>query len=314
MQYQELGRTGLSIARISAGTVELGVDYGIQAPGDYGRPTRQEAVALIRAAHAGGINLFDTAPAYGESERILGEALAGCGDAYVATKVSIPLNPDGTPIRGAQLKQTVRQSIRNSLKRLRRDVLDIVQIHNATQAVVAQGEMAETLLEAREDGLIRFLGASVYTVPEALDVIAAGCFDTLQIAYSLLDRRMASTVFPAAELAGVGIISRSGLLKGVLSAKAQWLPPELSTLRTASEKVRKIIGEDWDGLPAAAIRFCLSTPAVGTVLVGLRTGHELEQALAAGGQGGLPTDILHRLETLMPIEERLLNPANWSLA
>jgi len=313
MNYRTLGRTGLRVSVIALGTVSLGVDYGIKVPGEFGRPTKSEAIRLLQQAADAGINLFDTAPAYGESELLVGQALGSQPECYVATKVSIPRDTNGIPMHGTQLRQAVQSSLESSLRALRREVLDIVQIHNATVEVIARGEMAQALLDARQHGKLRFLGASVYTEAEASAVIEAGCFDVLQVPYNLLDQRMARRVFPAAQQAGVGILVRSAFLKGALTAKAQWLPPDLAELREAVEQAKDVLAGSWQALPEMALRFCLSAPQMATVLVGVRTLSELRQALKAAEAGPLQAELLSRVPVLALREERLLNPSYWSV-
>ena len=311
MEYGQLGRTGLRVSRLSLGTVSLGMEYGIRAPGEYGLPTEEDALSLLRQAMECGVNLFDTAPGYGESERLLGLFLRSNLGCHVATKVSVPKDPDGAASRGSSLRGAVRLSLEDSLRTLRRDPLDVVQIHNATVEVVREGEIADVLLAAKREGKVRFLGASVYTEGEALAVIDAGCFDVIQVAYNLLDQRMAERVFPAAGRSGVGIIVRSALLKGVLTAKGEWLPPGLAPLRLAAERAQDALGGTWRSLEEAALRFCLSSPFVSTVLTGARTGEELERSLAAAEAGPLPQEMMTLTPGFALDDDRLLNPSRW---
>jgi aryl-alcohol dehydrogenase-like predicted oxidoreductase len=291
--------------------VSLGVEYGIPAPGEYGRPIEEDALSLLRRAAEHGVNLFDTAPGYGESERLLGVFLRSNPGCHVATKVPVPKDASGGVLRGASLRRAVLESLEGSLRALRRDALEVVQIHNATVEVVREGEIADALLAAKREGKVRFLGASVYTEGEAMAVIDAGCFDVIQVAYNLLDQRMAERVFPAAGRSGVGIIVRSALLKGALTAKGEWLPSGLAPLRLAAERAKDALGGTWRSLEEAALRFCLSSPVVSTVLTGARTGEELERSLAAAEAGPLPEELLSLTPGLALDDDRLLNPSRW---
>jgi aryl-alcohol dehydrogenase-like predicted oxidoreductase len=300
-----IGDSGISVSLLSLGTVSLGLDYGIEAPGGFGCPNRTDAERLILAAADAGINLFDTAPAYGASESVLGEALAGRRGCLIATKVAAPPASTGTAGR------LIEDSLERSLANLRRDAIDIVQIHNATLPVLARGEIVEALLMARRRGKIRLLGASVYTEEEALAVIAYGCFDVLQVAYNLLDQQMAERVFAAAAAAGVAVILRSALLKGALTEKAQWLPPELSDLRKASESLKDRVGS-WEELTRMAYRFCISVPQASSVLAGARTLAELNQAITAARAGVLSPDVFASYRR-RDRKERWLNPSYWNV-
>lgn len=312
MRYRTLGRTGLKISALSLGTVSLGVDYGIEAPNQFGCPRNVEALGLIAEAVNSGITLFDTAPNYGESERLLGKAIKNHPDCLIATKVPIPRNENKVVLSGKPLSEFIEKSLRRSLEALQRDTLDIVQIHNASEDVLKHGEMAENLLRFKEKGLIQCIGASVYTEDEALAILSAGCFDVLQVAYSILDRRMEKKVFPAAKERGVTILTRSALLKGALTYKAQWLPKELSELKNTIENIKEeATNGSWEQLQETAIRFCLSSPHIDSVLIGPRNRQELQFALASQDKGLLPKELLKTLSTFQLQEERLLNPSLW---
>jgi aryl-alcohol dehydrogenase-like predicted oxidoreductase len=304
-----LGRTGLTVSAVSLGTVALGVDYGIGAPGEFGRPGEDDAVRLVQSAIDRGVTLVDTAPAYGDSERIVGRAVGGHPAVIVATKV----NPAGTT--AVEIGRSVIASIESSLRTLGRDALDIVQIHNATRAMIADGAVTEALADARRRGLVRAIGASVYGEDAAMAVIQAGEYTVLQVALNALDQRMRQTVLPAADAAGIGVIVRSAFLKGALTPKAQWLPEPLAPLRDAAARARDLLaGGSWERLPDAAMRFCLSLPGVASVLTGARTATELEEALAAEAAGPLDASVMRDASRLAMTDEHLLNPSYWPVA
>jgi len=308
MKYRNLGNTPLKVSTISLGTVSLGIPYGIRVSRDFGVPGPQEAIRLLKRAADSGINLFDTAPAYGSAEQFLGEAFPNRHDLYVATKVSVPQHKFAGERRNA-----IMSSLHQSLSRLRRGVLDIVQIHNAKSEDILRGEILEVLLRAKEQGLLRLLGASVYGEEAALTVIESNDLDVLQIAYSVLDQRPDESVLPLATRKGTGILVRSALLKGVLSKKAESLPPQLNTLKQAADRVRREIDCSWKVLPEIALRFCLSSHQVSSVLIGARKLEELEQGVAAWQAGPLPEDHLRGLSSLALDEDHLVNPCHWPI-
>jgi aryl-alcohol dehydrogenase-like predicted oxidoreductase len=307
-----LGRTNLKVSVLSLGTVELGMGYGIRKPGQPERPDRAEAVRLLQYAADRGINLFDTAPAYGESEKLIGEVLGRRQDIYLATKVT-ETGKNGKLLSGQALRKVVNASLEASLRALGRDCLDIVQIHNATVATIERGEIVEALLRARDVGKVRFLGASVYGEEAALAAIGTGVFDTLQLAYNLLDQRLAVKAFPAAYQSNTGIICRSALLKGALTERAKWLPEELAPLRGQVDKAMHTLAGSWRKLPQIALRFCLSSPYIGTVLVGAGNRRELDAALEAAAAGPLSDHSLELASGLAMSDERLINPVYWSI-
>ncbi len=299
MKYRLLGRTGLQVSSLALGTAALGIEYGIPAPGGSAPPTAAAAEALIRHALDGGVTLIDTAPAYGGSESLVGRIAGRNPRVVIATKVK---------------PSDVDESLERSRLALNRDVLDIVQIHNADPAMVMGSRVTDQLLEARARGVVRFLGASVYGVDAALAVVRAGVFDVLQVAFNVLDQRMARAVLPEAAAAGVGVVARSAVLKGVLTEKAQSLPAEMARQRSAADRARQVLASgSWSALASAATRFCLSTPAISSVLIGARTPAELTAALEAEAAGPLDPEVCALAESLAVSDESILDPSTWPL-
>jgi 1-deoxyxylulose-5-phosphate synthase len=308
MKHSSLGRTGLHVSQLALGTAAFGLEnYGIHEPSEQSRLSEDQAIGLVRAAVDKGINFFDTARGYGESEAVLGRGLSDCPSCIIATKVGIA----DAAIGCAALTRAVMDSVETSLKALRRDVLDIVQIHNATQDMLERDEILDVLEHAREVGKLKFVGASVYGEPAALAAIRSGRVDVLQIALNLLDQRMLATVLPEARKNNVGIVARSAFLKGALTDRAKLLPEGLRSLSEAADRMREALGETWDSLPRTALRFCLSTPGVHSVLIGLRSVPELVSAIAAQEAGGLDSAAMQRTDLLKLNDDQLLNPSHW---
>lgn len=294
------------VSAIGFGSVELGMDYGIESEKEYGKPDKTTAKRIIHKAIDCGINLFDTAPSYGDSEELLGSVI-GSKPCYIATKVNIP-------VKGENVSKSIRTSVETSLENLKRDYLDIVQIHNATVDTVNQSDIPETLLDLCKEGLLSFTGATVYKPENALAVINAGCFDVLQVAYNILDQRMTENVIPKAKEQAIGILGRSAYFKGVLTAKVQHLNQKCSFLQDAASKVKTAMNlSDWDELAELALAFCLSTVGIDSVLVGIRTIEELDFAVKVENPTFLPKEIYDKLTKLCIEDEYWLNPSNWPI-
>lgn len=313
MKQRTLGRTGLTVSALALGTVELGIEYGIALPGESGRPSQDEANRLVHAAIDGGINLIDTARAYGESESVLGIALQGRRDKVVlATKVGTEL-PDRSVPQGDDLRKLMETSLDTSLRNLQTDYVDIWQIHNVTQPLLDQVDiLAEVFDKARQAGKIRSTGGSTYGTEMPLKSIEANVFDMLQVTYSVLDQRLVDEVFPAAKAANIGIIVRSILLKGVLTSRGDYLPDNLAVLRDRSREFRRLISEARLNASAvqAAIAFGLGNEYIDSVLVGLRSLEELHEALGAADLE-LSKELWSAMAALRLDDEDLLNPSTW---
>jgi aryl-alcohol dehydrogenase-like predicted oxidoreductase len=315
MNYRLLGRTNLTVSALALGTVELGLDYGINAPGHFGRPAESAAIHLVHAAIDAGINLIDTARAYGESEAVLGKALHDRRDRVViATKVSAHL-PDGTLPTGAALRQRMLSQLETSLQLLQTDYVDLWQIHNVDGAVLAQAEtVAATFAEAQRSGKIRWRGGSFYGATLPTTALAYELFDAMQVTYSVFDQRLSHAVLPLAQTHNIGVVVRSVLLKGALTERADHLPDHLEPLRGRSRQFRQLIADAGIALSPAqvALAFGLAHPQINSVLVGVRSEQELHNDLVAV-ETVLPAPLLAQLQALRIDDEDLLNPGKWGI-
>ena len=312
MKYRRFGKAGWQISPLSLGTVELGLDYGIFAPGEPRRPTEKEAVRLLLSAFEEGINLVDTASRYGASEALIGAALREWQDhVYVATKVAGLDTCTATTVQA--VKKAAIGTIEESLRRLGRDRVDLVQIHSATASDLREGVVLEALLDAKRQGKVEHVGVSVYETDAAMEALRHSGIAALQVAYNLLDTRMATEVFPEAAARDVAILVRSALLKGVLTERHRVLPASLLGLRQAAERAQAWADALGDSLPEAAIRFCLCNDHVASVLVGARNVDELRFALTAATKPPIGKKALVAARALTVGDEALVDPRTWEI-
>ena len=313
MDRRSLGRTGLRVSALGLGTVELGMDYGLRVPGAHRRPTNADATRIIHAALDRGVDLIDTAPAYGEAEALLGRALEGRRDQVVlATKV-MTQTPDGVGLEDEALAHHMRESLNTSLRLLRTDCVDLWQIHQVDDALLAQADIvAEVFAAAKQTGKTRCVGASTYGANLPLKALASNLFDTLQVGYSVLDQRQADRCFSLAVQKGIGIIARSVLLQGALTERGDYLPDPLTPLRERSQQFRRLVAEalpDWT--PAqVALAFALNQSHIESVLVGVQTVEELEQNLRVA-EKPLAATVLDGLHDLRLDDADQLDPRWW---
>ena len=307
MEYNKLGKTGINVSRLALGTVELGLEYGINASRDFKKPYEKDSIYLLHKAMDMGINLFDTAPSYGNSEELLGKAFANKKNCIIATKVSIPP-------KGEDCEKFILSSLIRSRKKLQRKYLDIVQVHNATVDTFLNSDIFKILLKEKEAGNIRYIGASVYGQENALAAINSGMIDVLQIAYNVLDQRMDEKVLAKAKSEGIGILSRSVFLKGVLTERIKYLPKSCAPLKKAAENIKiKMKLSSWQDLSNFALRFALSNPIIDSVLVGVSNEAELDFALNAFNKGKLDNNKLELAYQFKMNDYFWLNPSNWEI-
>lgn len=295
MNTRPLGNTGLAVSAITLGTVELGIDYGFRGSAHYQKPDRAAAADLLREAAASGITLLDTAPVYGDAEELIG--VSGV-DTPVATKIVLPAD-------AAQIAASVEQSLR----RLRRTRLDLLQLHNPNPVSVRDPALLAGLQAVIDSGKVRCVGASAYDEATALAILDIPLYRTLQVPFNLLDRTMERRVFPLARERGVGILVRSVFLRGVLTARIAEVPAPLAALR---DRALAGLGDTpVEALAALALRFCLSFPEIATLILGIRDSAELRSNLAAAAQGPLSADELSHWRPFAVEDDPLVSPLNW---
>lgn len=297
------------VSKIGLGTVEIGLPYGL---GVRNLPSEEEAENILRAAVDLGITYIDTARGYGLAEERIGKfGLNNLPGVLVGTKCAQFLEKGEDP-RGAELARRIREEIDISRRRLQIDCLPLVQLHGGSQEQIERGELIEIMHALQEEGKIGQVGISTRGAAAALAAIQSKFFATIQMAYSILDQRMERwPVLAQAQEFKLGIINRSVLLKGVLTAAREKLPAALALLKTNATKAAAIAEQAGFDLPTLAIRFAASNPAISTILIGTTNPEHLKTTLAAAAAGPLPPDILTELRKLAIDDENQVDPARW---
>ncbi len=217
MKKRALGRTGLMVSEIGVGAWQLGGPLRLDGRTD-GHPDlgRENVLALIRACGERGINLIDTAEQYGagESERRVGEAIAGQRDRWVVcTKFGALVGPRGERITDVSAAR-VPLSLEGSLRRLRTDSIDVYLYHTPPDPKEAEG-VARVLETAKRSGKVRAVGSSTDRLDQCRFLLGLGCLDVVELPQNILEPREELTAFLAAN--GIGAIVRGAFAHGRLS-------------------------------------------------------------------------------------------------
>ncbi|MDR1702374.1 MAG: aldo/keto reductase [Sporomusaceae bacterium] len=202
MRYIRLGKTGLMVSELGFGGIPIL------------RLGAEDAVKIVRTAFAGGINFFDTANAYQDSESKIGKAFAGMRDkVIIATKTT---RRDG---KGAA------EQLENSLKMLQTDYLDLYQLHQVSQEAdweeaSAPGGVLEMVKKAQTAGKIRHLGVTSHSLAMAVKLIQTGHFSTIQFPFNFIEEDANKELFPLAQKMDLGIIAMKPFAGGMLDNAA----------------------------------------------------------------------------------------------
>lgn len=297
LKTAELGGTGMEIARVGFGAWAIGGggwEFG------WGPQQDDESIAAIGRALELGVNWIDTAAAYGfgRSEEIVGRALAGVSDKpYVFTKCS--LIDDGTRhVRHVLKRDSVLREAEASLRRLGVDAIDLYQIHWPNpEPDIEEGWSA--LAELKEQGLVRHIGVSNFSVGQLRRISGIAPVETIQPQYSLISRDVEGELLPHAERADIGVIvyspMGSGLLTGGITRERlagmpddDWrktapafTEPRLSGNLALAGRLKAVAGRHGTTPGAVAVAWTLRHPAVDGAITGFRRPDQVDPILAA---------------------------------
>jgi aryl-alcohol dehydrogenase-like predicted oxidoreductase len=297
MRYRKLGRSGIQVSELGYGAWGIGAAHWIGADDDVSRTALREAIDA-------GVNFIDTALGYGDghSERLVGEVVREAAESvYVATKIP-PHNGKWPAEPGDQVAEMfsaawVTEATETSLRNLGLDAIDVQQFHTWTDDWIAQGDWADAVAALKQAGKIRLFGVSIrnHDPASVLALVKSGLIDTIQVIYNIFDQSPEDELFAAALEHGVGIIVRVPFDEGGLTGRIR---PDTTfpegdfrngyfageRKRETYERVQAItadLGIAEDEIASVALRFCLSQPAVSTVIAGMRAIENVRRNVAA---------------------------------
>ena len=319
MRARNLGKTGIRVSEIGLGglfTSSLGGGLG-------------ETVLILEKAVEAGITFLDTAPAYADSEQVLGQALRRLGSRGRSLVLSTKLGGRPKPFDprdAAGLKASVDESRRL----LDREVLDVLLIHEPDRPqlydwwsdhLACEGPVLEVVRRLKQDGVVRAYGLGGTTVAEMSHCVRTGRFEVLLTAfnYNALFREAADELLPAASGLGMGVLIGSVYGQGGMARRfnreVRERPAWLS--RPRQQQLLALYGLLDDcglSITELSLRFVLGDPRVSCALIGPKSADQLAASAAAAARGPLPADLAARLEVIAamvpfrPFEEPMILP------
>ena len=277
MEKRALGKTGLEVTVLGFGGAEIGFE----------RADPDSVAQLLNSALDAGLNVIDTAECYVDSEEMIGRAVSHRRSEYhLFTKCGHAAGfdlPDWDP-------RLLEQSIDRSLRRLRTDHVDLLQLHTCSEETLRHGEVIDVLRQARQAGKTRFIGYSGDS-QAARYAVECGAFDTLQTSISIADQQSITLTVPLAREKQMGVIAKRPIANAAWRTGAQ---PQNSYHQTYWERLQKL-NYDFLSLPleesiAIALRFTLSVPGVSTAIVGTTRPGRWRQNADLLAAGPLPQD------------------------
>ncbi len=296
MQKRKLGNQGDMVSCIGFGAWPIG--------GGMGRVEEREAIATVHAAIDLGITLIDTAQAYRESEGFLGRALAGGKreKVFLATKVSFDFSPRG-----------IRAAIEKSLHDLKTDHVDLYQLHSWSDRYPVE-ESIEELAKLKEEGKIRLIGVSNYSVEQMMRAGKVARIDSSQPRYNMFDREIERDQIAYCRREGIGIFAHSVFAKGLLTGKysatsvfpadderrnmPRFQGAELRSYLERAERLSAVARDTGATLVQLAIAWVLRAPEVTCALCGAKSAKQIEEQVK-GAELTLNAETLERIEKVL---------------
>ena len=326
MRYRTLGRTGLKVSEVGFGAWAIGGPSSLgEVQIGWGEVNDATSVRALETAFDVGINFFDTADVYGagHSEELIGRTFAGKRDrVIISAKFGNRVTEDNRWLKDFS-PAWIDQAITGSLKRLRTDYVDVYHLHSPGADFVYTDEIIGALEGLKQQGKIRFYGISLTPAgrgirpsAQGLEMLKSGRCDFFQVVYNVLVREPEEELLPACERDDVGVIAReplaSGFLTGKFAAETRFSEDDHRSHSYPPEKIRELVekverlrflvdGKD-KTLAQAALQFCLSHPAVSTVIPGAKTPEQVRDNAAASDGVLLSEEELKGIRELIPPE------------
>ena len=295
--------------KLCLGTAQFGMDYGVQ--GDR-KTNADEVYEILKCAIDNGIDLVDTAPSYGEAEKVLGNFIA----ASSAAEIKVVSKLDAGCLKNIarkNYKRVIAEKIYNSCDALHMDKLDGYLLHNPKHLYVP--EVLTTLDELKNAGHIDHIGASVYSPKDALYAANSELVDYIQVPYNALDHGLEKNgFFKQAKENKKTIFARSVFLQGLLTMKPERIPPHLASARDSVRTFQKICDDAGYDPVEGSIAYIKNNTSIDYLVLGVNKCGQLEEIIEKYNAIDVISEsfVARIRETFGDMEEKLINPALWN--
>lgn len=307
MQYTQT--RGLRLSRFSLGTVQLGTPYGIN--NHTGKPSREQAFAILDRALELGVNSLDTSSDYGDSEEIIGQWLclrSPQNPPLVVTKIS-RFDHSSLPA----LRASVRKKAEASMRRLKLDCLPLLMLHSFDDYAQNPEGVRIVFEELRRDGKIERWGVSAYSHHD-YKLLAASGADAVQIPVNLFDwGRIRDGGLAALAGADMTVFARSVFLQGLIFQRPEELDRRMRFAEPVLRRFHELCAEFGMEPAVLALSFALSLPGVGCAVLGCERVEQVEQnaALIERAAPLTPAQMQTLMEAFQNMDRHVINPSTW---
>ncbi len=305
-----LNWNGLKISRLTLGTVQLGMDYGVS--NKIGKPDAKEAFDILDYAKNGGITALDTSSDYGDSENVIGKYIRSKDSSpfTIVTKFSV----DADSADELAVEKCIRKSVETSIERLGIESLDVLLSHNE-EDILRHGDILPAILRRlKNEGLIRHAGASINTEAAIEQIVNNDVYEAVQLPFNMFDTaRLNDGSIESLKNADKLVFIRSVFLQGLFFMQADNLPQ--GVLQYAKEpllKLRELSQREGMSIAQMAVDFVITTPGVSSLVLGVASSEQVDENLKLFDKPRISEQTRHDIIKLYKsIKPEVMMPWKW---
>lgn len=297
------------MAELCLGTVQFGMKYGIN--NTTGQPEKEDVFDMLDMALENGIEIIDTARAYGTAEMLIGEYIdfrknAGC------FRIISKLRPNIIEENERDVRSTVYREVEETLRRLHVEQLEGYLLH--TPQYIYNSEVVAALRKLKEENLVKHIGVSVYDLKEGYAAINTDGMDYIQLPYSILDQRGTQEKFlEKAKTAGMTVFTRSAFLQGLFMMDIERIPPHLHHAVPYLRKFDELLEKYSVDKLVALERFVLNEPCIDYLVFGVDTKEQLLQNISIFNTQDIPSELMEEIKRIfVNIDKSIIFPSLWA--
>lgn len=291
------------------GTVQFGMKYGVN--NTLGQPSWEDSFKMLDTAIEQGINVIDTARAYGEAEEILGKYFETQKNQDKVRIIS-KLRPNVINPNEKDAEGIVRKELEDSLNRMHLQSLDGYLLH--TPEYIYRQDILKGLGKVKEEGLVKHIGVSIYDIAEGEEAVKTGVVDYIQLPYSILDQRGVKTGFiEKAKKAGITIYTRSAFLQGLFMMPPEKVPKHLARALPYLNTFEALLEKYQIGRVEALLHFVKQEPGIDYLVFGVDTKEQLLEDIRIYEHATVPKAFINEVKNIFhDVEKSIIFPSLWS--
>jgi len=301
----------MKISKITLGTAQLGLDYGIA--NTVGKPDFATSIKILTYAWKKGVTSFDTAPVYGDSEKAIGSFILNSGrNPVIITK--LPPIDTKQEVSFNSIYNQVKKHVKTSLNNLKINKIPIYLLHDTLDMFIKNGVIFECLSQIKQEGLIEKYGISAYTPEDVKESLKFEEIDVIQVPINIFDQRLInSDLLKTLKNHDYIVLARSIYLQGLFFLDPNSLPINMKMAELPLKKLRNLAKEYDIKISEMAFSFVRDLPEITSLVIGAENLEQIDENVKLLGTNPLNSQLRVRLtEEFSALPEDLINPSLWN--